>query len=145
MKTYMANPQTVERKWYLVDATDMQVGRLASQVAMILRGKNKPTFTPHVDTGDYVIVINCEKAVFTGKKLEKKIYRKHTSWIGGLKEVTAGKMMAEKPDRVIYRAVKGMLPKNSLGRAMIKKLRVYAGSEHGHEAQKPEALELIKR
>ena len=128
MKTYMAKPAEVERKWYVVDATDMVLGRLASQVAMVLRGKNKPTFTPNVDTGDYVIIINADKVRLTGKKLEKKYYRYHTGYIGGLKEVQYKKLMAEKPEFVVYKAVKGMLPKNAIGRTMIKKLHVYAGS-----------------
>lgn len=143
MKTYMAKAQAVERKWYVVDATDVPLGRLASKVAAILRGKNKPTFTPNVDTGDFVIVINSDKAVLTGKKLEDKFYRYHTGYIGGLKEVPYKKMMAEKSDLAVYEAVKGMLPKNSLGRDMIKKLRVYKGGEHNHAAQKPEELKLF--
>ena len=140
MNTYMANAQTVERKWYVVDATGMPLGRLASRVASVLRGKNKPTFTPHVDTGDHVIIINAEKAILTGKKLDKKFYTYHTGYIGGLKQIPYSKMMAEKADLAVYEAVKGMLPKNSLGRAMIKKLRVYKGAEHNHAAQKPELL-----
>ena len=143
MKTYMANAQTVERKWYVVDATNVPLGRLASKVAAVLRGKNKPTFTPNVDTGDFVIVINSDKAVLTGKKLEEKFYRYHTGYIGGLKEISYRKMMAEKSDLAVYEAVKGMLPKNSLGRSMIKKLRVYKGAEHNHAAQKPEELKLF--
>ena len=143
MKTYMANSQTVERKWYVVDATGVPLGRLASKVAAILRGKNKPTFTPNVDTGDFVIIINSDKVVLTGKKLETKFYRYHTGYIGGLKEVSYGKMMAERSDLAVYEAVKGMLPKNSLGRQMIKKLRVYKGAEHNHQAQKPEPLKLF--
>ena len=143
MKTYMANAQTVERKWYVVDAEGVPLGRLASKVAMILRGKNKPSFTPNVDTGDFVIVINSDKAVLTGKKLENKFYRYHTGYIGGLKEVSYGKMMAERSDLAVYEAVKGMLPKNSLGRQTIKKLRVYKGAEHNHAAQKPEVLKLF--
>ena len=142
MKTYMAKPAEVERKWYVVDATDMVLGRLASQVAMVLRGKNKPTFTPNVDTGDYVIVVNADKVRLTGKKLEKKYYRYHTGYIGGLKEVQYKKLMAEKPEFVAYKAVKGMLPKNSIGRTMIKKLHVYAGSEHNHQAQQPVELKF---
>lgn len=145
MKTFMANSNSVERKWYLVDATDMPLGRLASQVAAILRGKNKPTFTPNVDTGDFVIVINCDKVVLTGKKLEKKMKRHHTLYIGGLKEVNYKKFMSEHSDRAVYDAVKGMLPKNSLGRKMLTKLRVYKDEKHNHEAQKPEALNLVKR
>lgn len=142
MKTYMAKPAEVERKWYVVDATDMVLGRLASQVAMVLRGKNKPTFTPNVDTGDYVIIINADKVRLTGKKLEKKYYRYHTGYIGGLKEVQYKKLMAEKPEFVVYKAVKGMLPKNAIGRTMIKKLHVYAGNEHNHQAQQPVALKF---
>ena len=143
MKTYMANAQTVERKWYVVDATGIPLGRLASKVAAVLRGKNKPTFTPNVDCGDFVIVINSDKAVLTGKKLDDKFYRYHTSYIGGLKEIPYRKMMAEKSDVAVYEAVRGMLPKNSLGRKMIKKLRVYKNGEHNHEAQKPEELKLF--
>ena len=143
MKTYMANAQTVERKWYVVDATGLPLGRLASKVAAILRGKNKPTFTPNVDTGDFVIIINSDKVVLTGKKLENKFYRYHTGYIGGLKEISYSKMMAERSDLAVYEAVRGMLPKNSLGRTMIKKLRVYKGAEHKHEAQKPEELKLF--
>ena len=143
MKTYMANAQTVERKWYVVDATNVPLGRLASKVAAILRGKNKPTFTPNVDTGDFVIILNCDKALLTGKKLENKFYRYHTGYIGGLKEVSYGKLMAERSDLAVYEAVRGMLPKNSLGRDMIKKLRVYKGAEHNHAAQKPEVLNLF--
>lgn len=142
MKTYMAKPESIERKWYVVDATDMVLGRLASQVATILRGKNKPTFTPHVDTGDCVIIINCDKVVLTGKKLEKKFYRYHTGYVGGLKEVRYDKLLSERSDFVVHRAVKGMLPHNSLGRAMVKKLFTYKGAEHKHQAQQPEALKL---
>ena len=142
MKTYMANAQTVERKWYVVDAAGLTLGRLATRVAAVLRGKHKPTFTPNVDTGDFVIVINTDKVVLTGKKLEDKFYRYHTGYIGGLKEVPYKKLMAEKSDLAVYEAVKGMLPKNSLGRAMIKKLRVYKGAEHNHAAQKPETLKV---
>ena len=142
MKTYMAHAETVERKWYVVDAEGQTLGRLATKVAAVLRGKHKPTFTPNVDTGDFVIVINTDKVVLTGKKLEDKYYRYHTGYIGGLKEVPYKKLMAEKSDLAVYEAVKGMLPKNSLGRAMIKKLRVYKGAEHNHSAQKPETLKL---
>ena len=142
MNTYMAKAETVERKWYVVDAAEQTLGRLASQVAAILRGKNKPTFTPNVDTGDYVIILNSDKIELTGKKLEKKVYRYHTGYIGGLKEVRYDKLLAEKSDFAITKAVKGMLPKNALGRKMIKKLFVYKGSEHVHQAQKPEALTL---
>ena len=142
MKTYMAHAETVERKWYVVDAAGVPLGRLASRVASVLRGKNKPTFTPNVDTGDFVIVINTDKAVLTGKKLENKFYRYHTGYIGGLKEISYKKMMEEKSDLAVYEAVKGMLPKNSLGRTMLKKLKVYKGAEHNHAAQKPEVLKL---
>lgn len=142
MKTYMAKPEQVERKWYVVDATDMVVGRLASQIAAVLRGKNKPTFTPNVDCGDFVIVINADKMVLTGKKLEQKYYRYHTGYVGGLKEIQFKRMMEKYPDRVLYNAVKGMLPKNSLGRGMVKKLKVYAGSEHNHAAQQPIELKF---
>ena len=142
MKTYMAKAETVERKWYVVDAEGVTLGRLASRVAAVLRGKTKPNYTPNVDTGDFVIVINTDKVVLTGKKLENKFYRYHTGYIGGLKEIPYKKMMEEKSDLAVYEAVKGMLPKNSLGRAMIKKLRVYKGSEHNHAAQKPETLKV---
>ena len=138
--TYMANAQNVERKWYIIDAEGQTVGRLASQIAAVLRGKNKPTYTPHVDCGDHVIVINAEKVVFTGKKLDQKLYRKHSGYAGGLKETKARDMLDKHPERVVMYAVKGMLPKNSLGRQMLTKLRVYAGTEHNHEAQKPEVL-----
>ena len=142
MKTYMAKAESVERKWYVVDAAGVPMGRLASRVASVLRGKNKPTYTPNVDTGDFVIVINTDKAVLTGKKLENKFYRYHTGYIGGLKEISYKKMMAEKSDLAVYEAVKGMLPKNALGRATLKKLRVYKGAEHNHAAQKPEELKV---
>ena len=142
MKTYMAKAEAVERKWYVVDAAGVPLGRLASRVASVLRGKNKPTYTPNVDTGDFVIVINTDKAVLTGKKLENKFYRYHTGYIGGLKEISYKKMMAEKSDLAVYEAVKGMLPKNSLGRQMLKKLKVYKGAEHNHAAQKPEELKV---
>ena len=142
MKTFMAKAEAVERKWYVVDAAGVPLGRLASRVASVLRGKNKPTYTPNVDTGDFVIVINTDKVVLTGKKLEDKFYRYHTGYIGGLKEISYKKLMAEKSDLAVYEAVKGMLPKNSLGRAMIKKLRVYKGGEHNHAAQKPETLKV---
>ena len=145
MKTFMANEQNIERKWYLVDAAGMPLGRVASQVAAILRGKNKPTFTPHVDCGDFVIVINTDEMILTGKKLEQKYYRYHTGYMGGLKEVQYKKMMAEKSDDALYIAIKGMLPKNSLGRKMLKKVRVYKDANHNHEAQKPEVLNLVKR
>ena len=142
MKTFMAKAEAVERKWYVVDAAGVPLGRLASKVASVLRGKNKPTYTPNVDTGDFVIIINTDKTVLTGKKLENKFYRYHTGYIGGLKEISYKKMMAEKSDLAVYEAVKGMLPKNSLGRAMIKKLKVYKGAEHNHAAQKPEELKV---
>ena len=138
----MAKPEDVERKWYVVDATDLVLGRLASQVAAVLRGKNKPTFTPNVDTGDHVIIVNCAKVRLTGKKLEQKMYRYHTGYIGGLKETQYKKLMAEKPEFAVFNAVKGMLPKNSLGRKMIKKLRVYAGPEHNQQAQQPVELKF---
>ena len=140
MKTFMASPATIDRKWYVVDAEGKTLGRLASEVAKVLRGKNKPEFTPHVDTGDYVIVINAEKISVTGKKLDQKIYYHHSDYVGGMKETTLREMMAKKPERVIELAVKGMLPKGPLGRQMLKKLHVYAGPEHNHEAQKPESL-----
>ena len=143
MKTYMANAQNVERKWYVVDAAGVPLGRLASQVAAVLRGKNKPTFTPHVDCGDYVIVINTDKVVLTGRKAEKKLYTYYTGYIGGLKQTPYGEMLEKKSDTVVYEAVKGMLPKNSLGRKMVKKLRVYKGAEHKQTAQQPEALNLV--
>ena len=142
MKTYMAKAEAVERKWYVVDAAGVPLGRLASRVASVLRGKTKPTYTPNVDTGDFVIVINTDKAVLTGKKLENKFYRYHTGYIGGLKEISYKKMMAEKSDLAVYEAVRGMLPKNSLGRQMLKKLKVYKGAEHNHAAQKPEELKV---
>ncbi len=145
MKTYMANSATVERKWYVVDAAGVPLGRVASQVAAVLRGKNKPTFTPHVDCGDYVIVINCDKVVLTGNKLQDKLYTYHTGYIGGLKQTPYAEMMAKKSDVVVFEAIKGMLPKNSLGRQMIKKLRVYKGAEHKQQAQMPEALEIVRR
>ncbi len=144
MKTFMAKNGQIERKWYVVDATDMPLGRLASQVASVLRGKNKPTFTPNVDTGDHVIIINTDKVVLTGKKLDQKYYTYHTGYVGGLKQIPYSKMMAEKSDLAVYEAVKGMLPKNSLGRQMITKLRVYKGAEHNHIAQKPVELKLDK-
>ena len=140
----MANAQTVERKWYVVDADGMTLGRLASQVAAILRGKNKPTYTPHFDTGDHVIVINAAKVVLTGKKLDQKVYYHHSGYVGGLKETKYSKLMAEKPEFAVKHAILGMMPKGPLGRQMARKLRVYAGAEHEHEAQKPEVLELVK-
>ena len=134
MKTFMASPATIERKWYVVDATDMTLGRLASEVAKVLRGKNKPIFTPHMDTGDYVIIVNAAKVKVTGKKLDQKIYYRHSGYVGGMKETTLREMMAKKPERVIELAVKGMLPKGPLGRQMYRKLHVYAGPEHEHAA-----------
>ena len=140
MKTYMANPDKIERKWYVVDAEGQTLGRLASEVAKVLRGKNKPEYTPHIDTGDYVIVINAAKVAVTGKKLQQKIYYNHSDYVGGMRETTLAEMMAKKPEMVVELAVKGMLPKGPLGRSMIKKLHVYAGSEHAQAAQKPEVL-----
>ena len=142
MKSYMANPQNVERKWYLVDAANTPLGRVASQVASILRGKNKPVFTPHVDTGDYVIVINSDKIVLTGKKLTQKYFKTYSGYQGGLKEVQYKKMMEEKSDVALLRAIKGMLPKNAIGRQMVRKLKIYKGAEHPHEAQHPELISL---
>ena len=140
MKTFMASPSTIERKWYVVDATGYTLGRLASEVAKVLRGKNKPTYTPSMDTGDYVIVVNAEKITVTGKKLDDKVYYNHSGWVGGLKETTLREMLAKHPERVIEHAVKGMLPKGPLGREKYTKLHVYVGPDHKHAAQKPEAL-----
>lgn len=140
MKTFMASPATIDRKWYVVDATGMTLGRLASEIAKILRGKNKPIYTPHIDTGDNVIVINAEKITVTGKKMDQKIYYHHSDYVGGMKEATLKEKLAKKPESAIELAVKGMLPKGPLGRQMLKKLHVYAGPEHKHEAQKPEVL-----
>ena len=140
MQTYMANPDKIERKWYVVDADGCTLGRLASGVASVLRGKNKPEFTPHVDTGDYVIIVNADKIKVTGKKLNQKIYYNHSDYVGGMRETTLKEMLAKKPERVIELAVKGMLPKGPLGRSMYSKLFVYAGPEHKHAAQKPEVL-----
>ena len=140
MKSFMASPSTITRDWYVVDATGHTLGRLASEIAKVLRGKNKAIYTPHIDTGDYVIVINADKIKVTGKKMDQKIYRRNSGWIGGLKETPLKRMLETKPENVIKHAVKGMLPKGPLGRQMIKKLHVYAGAEHGHEAQKPEVL-----
>jgi large subunit ribosomal protein L13 len=142
MKTYMAKAEDVKRNWYVVDATDKTLGRLASQIATVLRGKHKPTFTPHVDTGDFVIVINAEKVALTGKKLDQKIYRHHSLYPGGMKETPYRKVMQTKPEMVIEEAVRRMLPKGTLGRQMAKKLKVYRGPEHNHDAQKPEVLEF---
>ena len=140
MKTFMASPATIERKWYVVDAEGQTLGRLASEVAKVLRGKNKPIFTPHVDTGDYVIIINAEKVTVSGKKLDQKKYHHHSDYVGGMKETTLREKLAKKPEEVVELAVKGMLPKGPLGRQMYKKLFVYAGPEHKHAAQKPEVL-----
>ncbi len=140
MKSFMASPSNIERKWYVVDAEGKTLGRLASEVAKVLRGKNKPTFTPHIDTGDYVIVVNAAKIAVTGKKLDQKIYYHHSDYVGGMKETTLREMLAKKPEKVIELAVKGMLPKGPLGRQMITKLHVYAGPEHEQQAQKPEVL-----
>ncbi len=138
MKSYIAKPQEVERKWYVLDAEGKTLGRLASEAASILRGKKKPIYTPHVDTGDYVIIINAEKVEVTGKKRKEKIYKRHTGYPGGLREITFEKLLERKPEEILRHAVKGMLPKGPLGREMAKKLKVYAGPEHKHEAQKPE-------
>ena len=140
MKSFMASPATIERKWYVVDATGYTLGRLSSEIAKVLRGKNKPIFTPHMDCGDYVIVVNADKVKVTGKKLDQKIYYNHSDYVGGMRETTLAEMLAKKPEKVVELAVKGMLPKGPLGRAMIKKLHVYAGPEHNNQAQKPEVL-----
>ena len=140
MKSFMASPATIERKWYVVDATGCTLGRLASEVAKVLRGKNKPTFTPHMDCGDYVIIVNADKVKVTGKKLDQKIYYNHSEYVGGMRETTLREMMAKKPEKVMELAVKGMLPKGPLGRSMIDKLHVYAGPDHEQAAQKPEVL-----
>ena len=140
--TFIAKPAEIERKWYVVDAADHTLGRLASEVASVLRGKNKPIYTPHCDTGDYVIIINADKIKVTGKKLDQKLYRKHSDYVGGFKETTLRVMMDKKPEEVIRHAVKGMLPKTTLGRNMMKKLFVYADGEHKHQAQSPEVLEI---
>ena len=140
MKTYMANPDKIQRKWYVVDAEGQTLGRLSAEIAKVLRGKNKPVFTPHIDTGDYVVVVNAAKVKVTGKKLDQKVYYHHSDYVGGMKETTLREMMAKKPEAVIEMAVKGMLPKGPLGRTMIKKLHVYAGPEHEQQAQKPEVL-----
>lgn len=140
MKSFMASPATIERKWYVVDATGYTLGRLSSEIAKVLRGKNKPIFTPHMDCGDYVIVVNADKVKVTGKKLDQKIYYNHSDYVGGMRETTLAEMMAKKPEKVIELAVKGMLPKGPMGRDMIKKLHVYAGAEHANQAQKPEVL-----
>jgi ribosomal protein L13 len=142
MNTFMANPDKIDRKWYVVDAEGCTLGRLASEVANVLRGKNKPIYTPHVDCGDYVIVVNADKIKVTGKKLDQKIYYRHSEYVGGMKETTLRELLAKKPERVIELAVKGMLPKGSLGRSLYTKLHVYAGAEHTHAAQKPEVMEI---
>lgn len=142
MKTFMASPSTIEKKWYVVDATGYTLGRLSSEIAKVLRGKNKPTYTPHIDTGDYVVVVNADKIVVSGKKLDQKIYYKHSDYVGGMKETTLREMMAKNPVEVIEHAVRGMLPKGPLGREMFTKLHVYAGPEHEHAAQKPEELKF---
>ena len=142
MKSFMASPSNIERKWYVVDATGHTLGRLSSEIASILRGKNKPTFTPHIDTGDYIVVVNADKIKVTGKKMDQKIYYHHSDYVGGMKETTLREKMAKKPEDVIYLAVKGMLPKGPLGRQMIKKLHIYAGPEHKQQAQQPKALEI---
>ena len=140
MKSFMASPSTIERKWYVVDATGYTLGRLAANVAAVLRGQNKPTFTPSLDTGDYVIIVNADKVKVTGKKLDQKIYFNHSDYVGGMKETTLRELMAKKPERAVELAAKGMLPKGPLGRTMYTKLHVYAGPEHDHAAQKPETL-----
>lgn len=142
MKSYMATPQTAERDWYVVDAQGKTLGRLASEIASVLRGKNKPTFTPYVDAGDFVVVVNAEKVHLTGRKLDQKMYWRHTGYPGGIRGVTARKMLDSKPEQVLRIAVKGMLPKNTLGRNLLKKLKIYAGGEHPHQAQQPKPLEL---
>ncbi len=142
MKTYVAKEQEISKKWYLVDAKDRVLGRLATQIAMRLRGKHKPIFTPHADTGDFIVVINANKVALTGRKWDKKIYYRHTGYIGGLKEITAKKLLEKKPEDILRFAVRGMLPKNSLGRRQLKKLKIYSGSEHPHEAQQLEKLEI---
>ena len=145
MKSFMASPSTIERKWYVLDAADQTLGRLSTEVANILRGKNKPIFTPHIDTGDYVIIVNADKVKVTGKKLDQKIYYRHSEYVGGMKETTLKEMMNKKPEFVVEHAVKGMLPKGPLGRQMLSKLHVYAGAEHPHVAQQPEVYEIAKR
>ncbi|HHW93342.1 MAG TPA: 50S ribosomal protein L13 [Clostridiaceae bacterium] len=142
MKTYMPKASDVDRRWYLVDAEGKVLGRLATEIAAILRGKNKPEYTPHMDMGDFVIVVNADKVVLSGKKEQQKVYRRHTGYPSGLREVPYERMMAKHPERVLEKAVRGMLPKNSLGRAMFRKLKVYAGPNHKHKAQKPEKIEL---
>ena len=142
MKTFMASPATIDRKWYVVDAEGKTLGRLASEVAKVLRGKNKPTFTPNIDMGDHVIIINCNDVILTGNKLNQKVYRHHSGYIGGMKEISAKVMLEKNPEKAMTLAIKGMLPHNSLGRQSLKKLRVYAGAEHENQAQKPEVWEV---
>lgn len=142
MKSYLAKPNEIERKWYVIDAEGKTLGRLSTQIASILRGKHKPEFTPHVDTGDFVIVVNAEKVVLTGKKLDQSFHTYHTGYPGGLKQVSFRRILAEKPEQLLYNSVKGMLPKNRLGRQMLKKFKVYAGPDHKHEAQQPEVLDI---
>jgi len=142
MKTFVAKEHEVDKKWYLVDANEKVLGRLATEIAVILRGKNKPIFTPHMDAGDYVVVVNAEKVHLTGNKLEKKIYYRHSGYPGGLKMKTAKEMLDEKPERLLMLAVRGMLPKNSLGRRQLTKLKIFTGPNHNHQAQKPEKLEI---
>ena len=142
MKTFVAKEEDVAKKWYVVDAKDKVLGRLATQIAMRLRGKHKPIFTPHADTGDFVVVLNADKVALTGKKWGKKIYYHHTGYVGGLKQITAEKLLEKKPEDLLRFAVKGMLPKNSLGRRQLKKLKIYVGTDHPHEAQQPEVLEI---
>jgi large subunit ribosomal protein L13 len=141
-KTYLPPTDTIERNWYVVDAADQRLGRLASEIAMVLRGKNKPTYTPHLDTGDFVIVINADKVAVTGKKSSQKLYRRHSGRPGGMKTETFNQLQARLPERIVEQAVKGMLPKNTLGRQLFTKLKVYAGPDHPHQAQKPEVLEI---
>lgn len=142
MKSYMAKPQDIEHKWYVVDAADRPLGRIASEVAKVLRGKHKPTFTPHMDTGDFVIILNADKVKLTGKKWQNKKYYHHSGYPGGLKEITYDKLRAKSPEMILQLAIKGMLPKNTLGRAQLKKLKIYAGAEHPHQAQQPEELKI---
>ena len=142
-KSYMANAQTIERKWFVVDATDLVLGRVSTEVASLLKGKHKPTYTPHVDCGDYVIIVNAEKVALTGNKLDDKLYYRHSGYPGGLKSRTAKRMLELQPQKVLEKSIRGMLPKNRLGEDMYRKLYVYVGSEHPHQAQKPEVLKLV--
>jgi large subunit ribosomal protein L13 len=142
MKSYMAHPASVERKWHLIDAEGQTLGRLATEIARLLRGKNKPQYTPHIDTGDFVVVVNAERVVVTGKKAEQKVYRRHTGYPGGLREMSYEVMLERKPTEILRRAVKGMMPRTRLGRQQIRKLKIYAGPEHPHEAQAPEPYEV---